>query len=49
MDIKTMDQDLNSRLRAPLFEASALKGDNVIATVKKAISTTIVSLQDQLA
>ena len=49
MDIKTMDQDLNSRLSAPLFEASALKGDNVIATVKKAISTTIVSLQDQLA
>jgi signal recognition particle receptor subunit beta len=49
MDIKTMDQDLNSRLRAPLFEASALKGDNVIPTVKKAISTTIVSLQDQLA
>ena len=49
MDIKTMDQDLNSRLKAPLFEASALKGDNVIATVKKAISTTIVSLQDQLA
>jgi len=49
MDIKTMDQDLNSRLRAPLFEASALKGDNVISTVKKAISTTIVSLQDQLA
>jgi small GTP-binding protein len=49
MDVKTMDQDLNSRLKAPLFEASALKGDNVIPTVKKAISTTIVSLQDQLA
>jgi signal recognition particle receptor subunit beta len=49
MDIKTMDQDLNSKLKAPLFEASALKGDNVIPTVKKAISTTIVSLQDQLA
>jgi len=49
MDVKTMDQDLNSRLKAPIFEASALKGDNVIPTVKKAISTTIVSLQDQLA
>ena len=49
MDVKTMDQDLNSRLKAPLFEASALKGDNVIPTVKKAISTTIVSLQDKLA
>ena len=49
MDVKTMDQDLNSRLGAPFFEASALTGDNVIPTVKKAISTTIVSLQDQLA
>ena len=49
MDVKTMDQDLNSRLKAPFFEASALTGDNVISTVKKAISTTIVSLQDQLA
>lgn len=49
MDVKTMDQDLNSKLKAPLFEASALKGDNVIPTVKKAISTTIVSLQDHLA
>ncbi len=49
MDVKTMDQDLNSKLKAPVFNASALKGDNVIPTVKKAISTTIVSLKDQLA
>lgn len=49
MDIETMDQDLNARLKAPHFEASALVGDNVIPTAKKAISTTIVSLQDQLA
>ena len=49
MDIETMDQDLNAKLKAPRFEASALVGDNVIPTVKKAISTTIVSLQDQLA
>jgi mutual gliding-motility protein MglA len=49
MDIETMDQDLNAKLKAPRFEASALVGDNVIPTAKKAISTTIVSLQDQLA
>ena len=49
LDIATMDQDLNSRLNAPVFEASAVKGVNVIPTVKKAISVTIVSLQDQLA
>ena len=49
MDVETMDQDLNTKLKVPRFEASALVGDNVIPTVKKAISTTIVSLQDQLA
>lgn len=48
MDIETMDKELNAKLKAPIFTASALKGDNVIPTVKKAISTTIVSLQDQL-
>lgn len=48
LDIKTMDEDLNSKLNAPVFEASASKGVNVISTVKKAISTTFVSLQDQL-
>jgi small GTP-binding protein len=48
MDVETMDNELNSKLKAPAFKASAVTGDNVIATVKKAISTTIVSLQDQL-
>jgi small GTP-binding protein len=49
LDIETMESDLNSKLKATAFEASAIQGDNVIPTVKKAISTTIVSLQDQLA
>jgi mutual gliding-motility protein MglA len=48
LDIKTMDEDLNSGLNAPVFEASASKGVNVIPTIKKAISTTFVTLQDQL-
>lgn len=48
LDLETMENDLNSNLKATVFEASAIKGDNVIQTVKKAISTTIVSLQDQL-
>ena len=48
LDIETMDEDLNSKLKAPTFAASAVSGDNVIPTVKKAISTAIVSLQDQL-
>jgi len=48
IDIDTMDNELNSRLKAPFFTASAIKGKNVIPTVKKAISATIVSLQDQM-
>jgi small GTP-binding protein len=48
LDIDTMNEDLNSKLDAPVFAASAIKGDNVVATAKKAISNTIISLQDQL-
>ena len=49
LDIATINRDLNAKLKVPAFEASAAKGENVILTVKKAISLTIVSLQDQLA
>jgi signal recognition particle receptor subunit beta len=49
MDVQSMDDELNGRLRAPAFAASAVTGENVIPTVKKAISTTIVALQDQLS
>ncbi|RLC04256.1 MAG: gliding motility protein [Deltaproteobacteria bacterium] len=45
---KTMQKDLNGILRAPAFEASALKGGNVIPTLKKTISMTLASIQDQL-
>ncbi len=49
IDIDTMDKELNSRLKAPIFTASGIKGKNVIPTIKKAICATIVSLQDQMA
>lgn len=45
---QTMQKDLNSHLRVPAFEASALNGGNVIATLKKIISTTLASIQDQI-
>jgi hypothetical protein len=48
LDVETLEADLNSQLKAPSFTASALKGDNVIPTVKKAISTTIVGIRDKL-
>ncbi len=43
-----LQKDLNSKLRAPAFEASALSGGNVIATLKKIITLTMVSVQEKL-
>jgi hypothetical protein len=48
LDIETLEQDLNAEFKAPSFAASALKGDNVIPTVKKAISTTLVGIREKL-
>jgi hypothetical protein len=48
LDVETMEKDLNAEIKAPSFTASALKGDNVIPTVKKAISTTIVGIREKL-
>ena len=42
-----MQTDLNSLLKVPAFEASALKGGNVILTLKKIITMTLASIQDQ--
>lgn len=43
-----LDKDLNSKLRVPTFEASALTGYNVPETLKKIISSTVVSIQKKL-
>jgi len=48
LSTRTMQKDLNSRLRVPAFAASALVGGNVIVTLKKIISLTLGSIQDQL-
>jgi hypothetical protein len=45
---ETLERDLNSQLKAPSFEASALTGQNVAQTMKKIISMTIRSLQREL-
>lgn len=44
---KIMQKDLNSLLRVPAFEASALTGGNVVPTLKKIITITLASIQDQ--
>lgn len=43
-----LQKDLNSLLKVPAFEASALNGGNVIPTLKKIISITLASIQEHL-
>ncbi len=45
---KVLEKDLNSKLKVPSFEASALTGYNVPETLKKIISCTVVSVQKKL-
>jgi small GTP-binding protein len=46
--METLEKDLNSQLRAPTFEASALMGMNVVPSMKKIISMTMNSLLMEL-
>jgi signal recognition particle receptor subunit beta len=43
-----LEKDLNTQLKAPSFAASALKGPNVVQTMKKIIVMTIDSLRRDL-
>mgnify|MGYP006285134549 FL=1 len=44
----TMEKDLNSQLKRPAFEASAVTGANVVPTLKKIITMTMASIKDEL-
>jgi small GTP-binding protein len=44
----TLEKDLNSQLKRPSFEASAVAGTNVVATLKKIIMMTMASIKDEL-
>jgi hypothetical protein len=48
LPVEWLEKDLNSKLKAPSFEASALKGPNVVETMKKIIVMTIDSLRKDL-
>lgn len=48
LSLETLEKDLNSQLKAPSFEASALMGMNVVPTMKKIISMTMASLLMEL-
>jgi len=48
LDFAVMEADLNTELKVPVFEASALSGYNVVSTLKKIISATMASLEKEL-
>ncbi|MEW6669254.1 MAG: ADP-ribosylation factor-like protein [Thermodesulfobacteriota bacterium] len=48
MPVALMDKDLNSKLKAPSFEASAVKGTGVGETLKKILVLTLQHLEKEL-
>ncbi len=46
--VETLQKDLNSQLKTSAFKASALKGTNVVQTMKKIISMTIATIVKDL-
>lgn len=48
LPVKTLERDLNSKLKTASFKASALAGTNVVPTMKKIISMTMASIINEL-
>ena len=48
LPVKVLQNDLNRQQNIPSFTASALKGANVVATLKKIISMTVASIKKDL-
>jgi len=48
LPLDTMEADLNSKLNAPSFEASAIRGQGVGQTLKKSLVLTLRHLQKEL-
>jgi signal recognition particle receptor subunit beta len=48
LPVDALEQDLNREFHAPHFLASAVKGTNVVVTLKKIISLTIASIKKEL-
>ncbi len=49
LSLEALEEGLNSQLKAPAFEASALAGTNVAATLIKIISLTMASMKKELS
>ena len=48
LSVESLEKDLNSKLKVPSFEASALAGTNVVPTMTKIITMTMASIEGQL-
>ena len=48
LSVETLENSLNSKLKVPFFEASAVVGTNVVQTLKKIISMTMASVENHL-
>jgi mutual gliding-motility protein MglA len=48
LDVKLLEHDINREYKRPAFPASAVKGTNVVATLKKIISMTVASIRKEL-
>ncbi len=46
--LQVLNQELNGRLRVPAFAASAIRGTNVVATLKKIISMSVATIKKDL-
>jgi signal recognition particle receptor subunit beta len=47
--VQSLEKMLNSKLKVPSFEVSALKGVNVVGTLQKIINLTVNSLSKEFA
>ncbi|OKY74249.1 MAG: gliding motility protein [Desulfobulbaceae bacterium DB1] len=48
LTVEEMESDLNRELKVPSFVASAVTGENVVDTLKKIISMTLISFRKEL-
>jgi small GTP-binding protein len=48
LPLAELEKDLNSQLKRPAFEASAVTGTNIVPTLKKIITMTMSSIKDEL-
>jgi hypothetical protein len=46
--LPVLNQELNGRLRVPAFPASAIRGTNVVATLKKIIFMSVATIKNEL-